>query len=1475
MKKKTTSKSATGATKSASKSKASKRADAPEPAAKKSFLVVGLGASAGGVKALQEFFATMPPNSGMAFVVILHLSPEHESNLPHILQNHTAMPVIQVNETHKVEPDHVYVIPPNSQLEMVDGTVRCVEPGEQHGVRIAIDVFFRTLAEAYERNAVCIVLSGTGADGTLGLKRVKESNGFAIVQDPEDADHAAMPLSAIGTNLVDWILPVRRMPESLIHFRDSSERFHLTGGDDGKVAREINAEQSLREIIALLRVRTGHDFSHYKTPTLIRRIARHLQVHNLRDIPSYLAFLRENPGEIQSLLKNLLINVTNFFRDKDAFGVFENRVVPRLFEKKKGKDTVRVWSAGCASGEEAFSLAMVLTEYADKLNDPPKIQIFGTDVDEEAIAEAREHRYPESIEADVSPERLKRFFTREGAYYRIKKELREMILFAPHNVLRDPPFSRLDLIVCRNLLIYLNRETQERLMEIFHFALFADGFLFLGTSETADGAPNLYTPVDKKQRIYRRRAAPLGLLVPPQMPLGGRWQTSPVMPAGKKPRPLAGLFSLAEVYYKLLENLAPCAILINRDFEVQFMSESAGRFLQFKGGEPSSNLFKLIHPDLLPDLRAALFSVQRDGKSSRFENLRVTVENEEVFVNLEARAADIENEPSDFLLVTFEEVKSPFEQPNGDAGANHGRVLEDGDRMEAFIRRLEEDLRRTKVQLRATIEQHEVSIEELKASNEELQAINEELRSASEELETSKEELQSVNEELTTVNAELKDKIDESTRTLSDLQNLMSSTEIATIFLDRSFRIKLFTPRITEIFNVTTDDVGRPLEHFTTNLEYDDLTADAEEVLSGLKTVEREIRDKRNRTFLARLLPYRTVDDHIEGVVLNFFDITERKRVERALDASEERLRAILESATDYAIFTLDLDRRVTVWSAGAEAIFGYTEKEMLGKSGDIVFVPEDIERGAPERELKTAQAKGRVANERLHIRRNETRFWGSGLTTLLRDDDGNVSGYVKIMRDLTRQKKVEDAKFFLASIIESSEDSVVTVNFDGEITSWNKSAENLYGYTAKETIGKPLTMLTLPEDLSEVLKNIDTIKHSKKVKIFDTVRVHKSGRELLLEIVLSPVKNDLGKVIGVSTVARDITVRKASFDALRASEDRYRVVVESATDYAIFTLDENYKINSWSKGAEFIFGWKEKEIIGSDGSILFTPEDRKKGEHLKEIKTARREGRAEDERWHIRKDSTLFFASGMMMRLDEDGNKGFVKICRDQTERVKTETVRREKDMLAQFVVTQEDERRRIARDIHDHVGQQLTVLRLKLEAVKEMCDDRKICDELEKVGEITEQLDKEVDFLAWELRPASLDDLGLRVSLENFVREWSRHTGVKTEFHATGLARARLAFEIETNLYRIAQEALNNIYKHAEAKNVSVLLEKRKDTVSLIIEDDGVGFNPKDKRNRTKGIGLTGMSERAKICGGALEIESQKGAGATIFARVPVKMD
>lgn len=848
------------------------------------FITVGIGASAGGITALKEFFSRMPSDSGMAFVVILHLSPKHESNLAAILQKETTMSVIQVGETTKIKPNEVYVIPPNRNLAMMDGSIAATDFGEQKGSRVAIDLFFRTLANAYGKNSVCIVLSGTGSDGTIGLKRVKEGNGFAIVQDPGDAEYDGMPRSAIATNLVDWVLPVSEMPDRLLRFKDLADRLKLTDGDEGRSHPDLKGIEALPEILTLLRIRTGHDFTNYKQATLLRRIARHLQIYELDNINDYITLLREKPEDLQSLLKNLLINVTNFFRDKDAFESLEKTVVPKLFEGKTGSDTVRVWSAGCASGEEAYSLAILLSEHASTLTDPPKISIFGTDVDEDAIAEARDNRYPRAIEADVSPERLRRYFIQEKDHYVLRKELREMILFAPHNVLRDPPFSRLDLVACRNLLIYLNREAQDNLLRIFHFALRPEGYLFLGNSESAEGASSIFDPIDKKNRLYVRRSAAPPHRIAPVLPVKGDWNLK--LPELTRPPDRERISSYGDIHYRLVEQYAPPSVLVNEDFEIVHLSESAGRYLRFSGGEPSNNILKAAHPDLLADLRAALYASQRERKTTEFKDIRMETGGKSVSVNLVVRTVEVAETGRDFLLVIFDESSAiPKKEPE-EPTINLGK----DEALQTMTRQIEEELRRTKDRLRTTIEQHETSIEELKASNEELQAINEELRSASEELETSKEELQSVNEELTTVNHELKDKIDELSRTNSDLQNLMSSTDIATIFLDRSLKIKRYTPSVERLFNLIPTDIGRPLEHLTHRLETQNLTVDAEVVLKKLAPVESEVNDKEGRTYIQRLLPYRTVEDKIEGVVVTFIDISDRKAVERDVEQKAEEL---------------------------------------------------------------------------------------------------------------------------------------------------------------------------------------------------------------------------------------------------------------------------------------------------------------------------------------------------------------------------------------------------------------------------------------------------------------------------------------------------------------------------------------------------------------------------------------------------------
>jgi two-component system CheB/CheR fusion protein len=1175
------------------------------------------------------------------------------------------MPVKLLTEPVPVERDHVYCVPPDKHVVMSGDHLRLDEPqvAENGGGRTAaIDIFFRALAQAYKDRAVAVVLSGAGADGSLGLGRVREEGGVSIAQDPSEAEHSGMPRSAIQTGWVDFILPVASMPEKLVSLKENAERIQLPPAERSAGGGE---EGELRELLALLRARTRHDFTNYKRTTLLRRVERRLQVTESEDIRAYLEYIRRNPEELQGLLRDLLISVTNFFRDHEAFRRLEADIVPRLFEGRGAGEQVRVWVAGCATGEEAYSTAMLLTEYAEALVSPPGLQVFATDIDEEALSRGRNGAYPHTIAADVSPERLKRFFVREGQYYRVKRELREMVLFAPHNILRDPPFSKLSLVSCRNLLIYINRNVQERVLEIFHFALKPDGYLFLGSSESAEGLGDLFTPVDKKHRIFKRHDdgnQPFKPAPPP--PVVGQWAPRaaplPQLPLeGARTEP----FSYGELHYRMLEALAPPSVLVNGDYDIVHLSERAGRYLRLSGGEPTRNLLKVAHPDLRLELRSLLISAAQQGGAAS-SRLAVNVEGRQQSVRVVVRPLVAPQAQSGFMLVVFEEAGAPA----APAGEEEGAPPPAGhapNSLEPVVGQLEAELERTRDRLRATVEEYETSTEELKAGNEELQAMNEELRSASEELETGKEELQSVNEELTTLNTELREKVEEIGRSNSDLQNLMASTRIATLFLDRRLRLKRYTPTAQELFNLIPGDVGRPLSHITHKLDYAPMAEDAERVISDLHAIEREVATTDGRWFIARLLPYRTTDDKINGVVLTFTDINERKRAEESLRRSEERLRHVLESATEYAIMLLDADGRYTVWNPGAQKIFGFTEAEAVGRPAAFIFTPEDRAAGVPEEELRTADREGRASDDRWHLRKDGSRVYVSGVMTPLRD--GGHRGYAKIARDLTAQTRAQ-------------------------------------------------------EELQRAWEDLDKRVQERTVELAEA-------------------------------------------------------------------------------------------------------------------------------------NSTL----------------------RDEAD-VRRRVERERLELLRRIVTTQEEERRRISRELHDQLGQSLTALRLKLESLKAEAGKRsKLQGRIGELDEVVQRLDADVDFLAWELRPTALDDLGLIVALGTYAQEWSKHFGVKVNFHSTGLGDARLAPLIESNLYRIAQEALNNVAKHAEATSVDMLLERRDDHVVLIVEDNGRGFDPDgvEADGAGRNMGLVGMRERAALVGGAVEVESKPGDGTTVFVRTPARFD
>jgi two-component system CheB/CheR fusion protein len=968
-----------------------------DPALRRSgldFPVVGIGASAGGLAALGKFLEAMPAEPGMAIVIVMHLSPRHDSIVDRILQRATSMPVTQVDEALPLLKNHVYVISPRHALSMNDGYLRVLDMERPRGKHVSIDFFFRTLAEVHREKAFAVILSGTGSDGSVGIARIRERGGVTLVQQPEDAEYDQMPRAAIATGAVDVVLPVAELPGRIVAMARDAARIVFPADTTEQDAASREHEDALRDIMLILRAKTGHDFRAYKRATVFRRIERRMQVNGLQTLEAYRDFLHEHPHERPALLKDMLISVTNFFRDREAFDALESEVIPQLFGQGADDLRIRAWSAGCATGEEAYSLAMLLTEAAAPTSTP--VQVFATDIDEDAIAQARHGFYSSAVAADITSARVAHFLTREDDGYRVQKSLREKVLFARHNVLQDPPFSKLDLIVCRNLLIYLNRDVQAHALEMFHFALRPGGYLFLGSSESAEAVSKFFTAVDKKHRIYR--ANPVGrsgvyLHTPSRLPTAISTVGSTAAAAAAQDR---REHSLSEIHRKAVEDRLPPSILVDRDGHIAHMSPNAGVYLRLVGGAPSYQLTTLIVPELRLELRTTLFQAGQDGTSVRSRAVDLERDGQPISVSVEARPIRDQEHVGGFQLVVFHEGLA----------SSAARPTDTDNEQAPILLQLEEELKRAKEQLQATLEESESSNEELKASNEELQSINEELRSATEELETSKEELQSINEELITVNHELKLKVEETAKVNDDLSNLVASTDIATVFVDRDMCIKRFTPRAADVFRLIAADVGRSLLDLNHSLDYPDLAADASMAFQALRAIEREVGSQDGRWYIARILPYRTAEDRIEGAVMTFIDITRRRAAEESARSSEERMRLVADSAVDYAIITTDPDGMITTWSKGAERMFRYSDSDAIGRHANLIFTSEDRSQGAFHAEMEQARTQGRALDDRWHIRADGERIFCSGVTTPL--IQGGFHGYAKIARDLTLEKRRE-----------------------------------------------------------------------------------------------------------------------------------------------------------------------------------------------------------------------------------------------------------------------------------------------------------------------------------------------------------------------------------------------------------------------------------------------------------------------------------
>ncbi len=851
------------------------------------FPIVGIGASAGGLEALEVFLRNVPVKSGMAFAIVQHLDPTRKGIMAELLQRSTPMPVVQIRDRMKVEPDHVYVIPPNRDLSILHGILHLLEPTTPRGLRLPIDFFFRSLADDLLDKSIGVILSGMGSDGTLGLRAMKEKAGVVFVQEPASAKFDGMPRSAIDAGLADVVAPVEELPGRIIAYLN---HMPLRAARTDQPL-EGKTQSALEKVLILLRTQTGHDFSLYKKSTVYRRIERRIGLHQVDGIATYVRYLRENPQEAELLFKELLIGVTRFFRDPEAWEYLKGKIIPQLLAALPAGGVIRAWTPGCSTGEEAYSLAIIFKEALEQVKPAGSfsLQIFATDLDKDAIDKARRGIYPANITADVSMERLRRFFIQEERGYQVGKEIREMVILASQNVIMDPPFTKLDILVCRNLMIYLSMELQKKLLPLFHYSLNPSGILFLGSAETIGTFTDLFSPLDRKARLYRRLDYAIGT-EPVEFPPSFFPAVAATPGQVTAPKPVPNLQTLADQL--LLSHYTPAAVLTSDKGDILYVSGRTGKYLEPAAGKANWNIFAMAREEMSYDLTGAFQKALRQQDAVTLKGVQVRNNGGVQAVDVTLQHITTPEALRGTVMIVFKDVAAPPER------MATGKPVRASSRS-TRVAELELELEQVRHELQTTREDMQTSREELKSANEELQSTNEELQSTNEELTTSKEEMQSMNEELQTVNNELQAKVDELSLAGNDMKNLLDSTDIATLFLDESLNVRRFTSRTSQIINLIPGDIGRPITDIASDMIYDELAGDAREVLRSLVSIEKPVGGD-GRWFLVRIMPYRTLDNRIDGVVITFTDITVSKKLEAQLRKTQAALeKRIVEQNAD------------------------------------------------------------------------------------------------------------------------------------------------------------------------------------------------------------------------------------------------------------------------------------------------------------------------------------------------------------------------------------------------------------------------------------------------------------------------------------------------------------------------------------------------------------------------------------------------
>lgn len=1554
------------------------------------FPVVGVGASAGGLEAFTQLLSHLPTDIRMGFVLVQHLAPQHPSMLTELLSRATKLPVTEVKEGMMVEAGHVYVIPPNTNIAILNSTLRLMSRAPSTAPRLPIDYFLTSLASDRQSKAIGVILSGSASDGTLGMKAIKAEGGITFAQDDGSAKFDSMPRSAIAAGYVDFVLPPDEIARELARI---ARHPYFTPGTPLEAESEPKpGPDDLHRVFILLRSATGVDFSHYKMSTINRRINRRMVLHNMDVLSDYIDYLRDNRTELEALYKDILINVTSFFREPESFEALKAEIFPKLLSDRPSDSPLRIWVPGCSTGEEAYSIAMCAVEFLSDVKSKAGAQIFATDISEPALDKARAGRYGDGEVRDLSAERLRRFFSKTEGDYLINKSIRELCIFARQNVIKDPPFSRIDLISCRNLLIYLDASVQRKLLPIFHYAMQSNGFLILGKSEGTGDFSEYFSLVDKQNRIFSKKARSGG----GRLAIEATEHPMERTPLGIRRRQGAGETDLqTEVTRTLLAECTPPGLVVNSELEVVHFHGHTGPYLDPMPGGASLRLLKIAREGLPLELRAAIRKVQEEGKPITKGGIRITSGGEARVIAIEVRPLKVGAWGEPYFLVLFRETPPAEVAPAGalppEAPSNGRENLE-----------LREQLEETRTQLQDIVEQFEAGNEELRAANEEIQSSNEELQSTNEELETSKEELQATNEELTTLNEELQNRNLELTTANNDLNNVITHVTVPMIMLGSDLRIRRFNADAAKSLNLIAGDIGRPITDLRSALDFPHLELMTGEAIETVSVKEQEVLDRRGRWHSLRVRPYKTSENRIEGAVITLVDITELKsqaveartyaetivetvrecilvldsnlrvtranstfyetfsespketegrllrelgegqwniphllelltgvltsdaelhnfEVEREFPAlgprtmvlnarrirregqADGKILLAIEDATEQrrsmetvrnqarlidlahdAIIVRDPENVIKSWNRGAEALYGYSRQEALGKVSHILLktvFPQPLE------ELhRRLLAEGDCEGEMAQTARSGDRIVVASRQVVQRDEQGRPVATLEINRDITQRRQAEEwlraGEARLRALVNSMDDAVFEIDAQGTCLNVWTANERLLIRPGSELIGHRIEAFLPAESARVIMQACERVSMTGRPESIEFALELAEGQRWFVARI-SPIASSPGKPATLSLLVRDITPRKKAEILVRESEERFRLLMEGVRDYAIVMLEAEGHIASWNSGAERINGYRADEIMGKHFSIFYPPEAAQSGEPQRALQTAAAKDRVETEGWRVRKDGLRFRANVVLTAVRDHGGKlrGFAEVTRDVTELKRIEDAMR--GLSARVLRLRDEEGRRIARELHDSTSQNLAALAMNLSVIEEhsnLLQDGRASKALASSLELAKKAAEEVRNLSHLLHPPELDAVGLAAAVGWYAIRFSERSGIAVEVDLQNDLE-RLSQEVELALFRVVQEGLANVQRHSGSPVATVRISRQANQVTVEIEDEGRGVSNEALQDGGDGavmvgIGIAGMRERLRQLAGSLDIASRH-PGTLLKATVPLKRD